>query len=167
MSLNLAPLLLKSRGDSEPIEAAEDELPALRALLGMLESAHAGEARFVGPDDQVVELGSAVVQAVMAVVDPLSRGRKVVVGSFGDLITLVEAASLLNITQARVLALVEAGELIIMRDEGAPLLSYSQVIDLKRRRAETQRRGIDEIARISQELQLYEATEQGQDGHTQ
>lgn len=106
--------MIQFADEIRPIEAAEEERPALGALNEAL--AHAAvrdhrKAYLVGPDGEHLEVPEPLFRILRQAAALLSRGARVIVGPMDKEISTQEAADLLNVSRPYFVSLLDRGEI--------------------------------------------------------
>ena len=130
----------------EPILAAEDELPLLRALAARLNGAQT--ATILGPDDEPIELPASAYQT-------LAQGDAVTLTPIAALLSPLDVAMLLDVSLSFVDKLIDSGELPTRGPEGIQRIYVADVLAFRRSRA-YRLELIGQVARDAQEMGLYD-----------
>lgn len=148
-----------TRVDRDPIIPASDEQAALQALADLLTDCAGSGLRLVDADGREVILSDTAARLLHQAVPLLVSGHAVVVGGLGQRLTLEQAADLLTLTPAQVIALVEAGAIPATSGSVGPEILLADLLAFKARRAAERRRHLAELTRLSEEMGLYAVEE--------
>jgi excisionase family DNA binding protein len=152
--------------DHGPLQAGEDERAALRALERLLTArpengltASMSEGgRSVRSAQDAVELPETAWRLLRVIARSLARGEAVKVVSFQPMLSAFGIADLLNVSIAHAEQLLDEGELPFVRTEtNDRRVRFQDVMTYKVRRDAERREALTELARLSQELGLYDA----------
>lgn len=135
-------LLRASSGESEAIEA-------LRAFIDSIPT----EARLAAPDGETVEIPASALHALKLIVQRLARGQAMTLVPHGKELTTQEAADLLHVSRPHLVKLLDDGTIDHYKVGTHRRVRIEDVLDYRERRAGVRREKLDELARLSQELE--------------
>lgn len=132
-----------------------DEQPVLEKISRMLAD-DPQISLLIGDEGEVVELPRAVSQVLKQVIRHMANDRTVFLVPMGPILTTQEAADILHVSRPYLIKLLEQGTIPFgtvgthRRVHIKDVLTYKKVLQAE------QKRGIEEIARLSQEMGLYD-----------
>ena len=137
--------------------ATEQELADLASLSQLLNGLSNGSQlpRLVSPDGEEIELPASVFHLLREQVYQLGRGNGVSTVIFHDPLTTWQAAALIGSQVQYVNKLLDDGEIPFIQDGRLRLIRLEDAIAYKQKLSELHRRGIEELASLSQEYGLY------------
>ena len=145
--------------DREPVTAAEQDNAALQKLDVTLQQMAEDGAVLVGPDGEHLRLPASAFTVLSQAVNQMAHGRSVALKSYGPEVSTYVAAELLHVPHTflveqllgKTLSFIEIGESkwINLQD----LLAYRELRDQRELAA------IDEMAKIAQELGIYDISD--------
>lgn len=148
------------KGAVAPTAADQEQLQAImRRYRGQLPT-----ARLVGPDGETIELPEVVSAVLAQVVEAMSQGLAVAVMPLHTDLTTQEAADFLNVSRQYLVQLLEQGAIphtkvgTHRRVRFGDLRAYKEARDLQRRA------GLDQLARLSDELGMYDGLPRAERG---
>ncbi len=162
--------------EREPVTALDYERPAINEVDQLLEARAAGLAeganrelgevivernscapvfRLTAPDGRGVELPLSVVRLLHDLVHHLAHDRAVSIVPLHKELTTQQAADLLNVSRPHLISLLERGELPYTRPGKHRRIKFSDVMEYKHRRDQSEKEALDELAQLSQDLGLY------------
>jgi len=141
--------------ESEPITANEDERAALvtieRALVDAENGHGAHLAKLLGTHGEQIELPVSVTQALTEVVHYLAHGKAVSLAPLGKNLTTQQAADLLSVSRPYLIKLLESGQIPYGKTGTHRRILLDDALAYKQRRDSERRRGLAELAQLSQE----------------
>jgi excisionase family DNA binding protein len=149
MSTSMPPLpdnLLRSTPDEN------EALEALRSQLEDLVREHSA-ARLVSPDGETMELPASAFHALKLVVECMARGQTMMLVPHGKELTTQEAADLLHVSRPHLVKLLDDGTIPHHRVGTHRRVRIEDVLDYRQQRAVTRREKLDELTRLSEELE--------------
>lgn len=103
--------------------------------------------------DQVkIDLSPALGQLVLDVLASVARGEMVTFVPYGAELSTKEAADLLNVSRPFLVKLLESGEIDFHRVGSHRRVKAVDVLDYKKRRDNTRRKGLKELQRLGQKF---------------
>jgi excisionase family DNA binding protein len=105
---------------------------------------------------QAVELPDVAVRLLRGVVHHLARGRAITYLPSSNMLTTQQAAEILNVSRTHVVKLLEQGEIPFERVTTHRRIKPEDLLAYKRRRDAEQERHLTELARVSNEIGLYD-----------
>jgi excisionase family DNA binding protein len=135
-----------------PVVAAADERPALAASAAVLAAEDEG-IKLVSGSGACAELPVTARRLLQAVVRALAEERPVAVEVWPRELTIPQAADLLDLAAGDVGRLIEAGELSVLPDGTHRRIRFEDAMAYKERRDTERRAALDELARMSQEIE--------------
>jgi len=143
----------------EPIVATEPELAELALLSKLLNKPSNGSRpqlpRLVSPEGEEIELPESMFSLLRQAAHQLIKGNGVIISTFHQPLTIREAAALLGTRWQYVVQLIEDGEIRFVDTGYDRRIQFDDVMAYKQKLSDLHRRGIEELARISQEFDLY------------
>lgn len=113
-------------------------------------------SRLVGPDGEAIELPQAVYEVLTQVVEAMSQGLAVAVMPLHLELTTQEAADFLNISRQYLVQLLDRGTIPHTKVGTHRRVRFGDLRAYKETRDQQRRSGLDRLARLSDELGLYE-----------
>ena len=150
---NITPVAGNER---DPFAAPEAELEALQGIAQALSQTEFNQAKLVTESGEETVLSPTLLRLLRLAANTLAADRAVVLESFGRLVTPYQAAELIGVPASYVDKLLSDGELSHVNGSAIRLLSRDDVLDFHRAYKAQQREALDELARLSQELGLYD-----------
>ncbi len=145
--------------EPEPIVATSEELAELALLSKLLNGPSNGSGpqlpRLVSPEGEEIELPESMFRLLRQAAHQLTKGNGVIISTFHQPLTISEAAALLNVDWKYVVRLVKNGEIPFIDTGWEQRIELDVVMEHKQKLSELHRRGIQELAEISQECGLY------------
>lgn len=129
-----------------------DALEALRQRIDEIFRVH-GTARLVGPDGETMEIPASALHALKLVVQGMARGQTMTLVPHGKELTTQEAADLLHISRPHLVKLLDEGTIPHYKVGTHRRVRLEDVLDYRERRASTRREKLDELTRLSEELE--------------
>lgn len=140
--------------DEALIAANQQETADVQRLQNILNTGT--DLELVGPDGQAIRLPEPLANILRQSARFLAQGEVVAILSTEATCTQQEAADLLDISSAFLDTLLERHELPFLEINMQRRIRLSDLLDYKRQREKTEREGLAEIARLSQEMGLYD-----------
>lgn len=142
--------------EREPVLPSELERPSIQKLDEALARRKVHKAKLTLPDGEVLILPDSVSRLLARMVHDLARGNAVTVIPIEAELTTQQAAELLNVSRPFLVKLLESCKIPFhMVGTHRRVLSRDLVAYMRRRRQERQQ-ALNDLARESQELGLYE-----------
>lgn len=137
------------------LRANPGESHALEALHRQLEhiSREHGTARLVGSDGETIELPASAFHALKLIVQGMARGQALKLVPHGKALTTQEAADLLQVSRPHLVELLDDGTISHYKVGTHRRVRIEDVLDYRERRASTRREKLDELTRLSEELE--------------
>ena len=110
----------------------------------------------VGSEEVAIELPVAIVQMIQQMVHHMARERTVFLIPMGPTLTTQEAAEILSVSRPYVIKLLETGKIPFTKVGVQRRIRIDDVLNYRKVRGAEQEAALAEIARISQELGLYD-----------
>ena len=142
--------------EREPVLPSEGEQPTLQELDRLLSRKKVHKARLVGPNGENLILPDSVSVLLARLVHELARGNAVTVIPIQAELTTQVAADLLNVSRPFLIRLLESGEIPFHYVGSHRRVRFKDVMDYKHRRDRDRQMAIDDLARVSQEIGLYD-----------
>ncbi len=139
-----------------PVAAEEAERPIFAQLERFLAHAGTRRARLVGPDGEEVELPESLFRVLRDAVHQLRQGNALAIMPVHSELTTQEAADLLNVSRQYLVRLLDRGEIPFTRTGTHRRVRFGDLMAYARRRSERRREDLRELARVSEELSLYD-----------
>lgn len=136
------------------LRAAPGDGDALEALLRQIDEivrAHR-TARLVGPDGEAIEIPASALHALKLVVEGMARGQTITLVPHGKELTTQEAADLLHVSRPHLVKLLDDGVIDHYKVGTHRRVRIEDVLDYRERRAGVRRERLDELTRLSEEL---------------
>jgi excisionase family DNA binding protein len=145
----------------------ESEQPALREIEKVLEGCQSGEddpqsctagllPKLVSPSGEEIVLPSFVLQLLKQFADESAMGKAVGIVSVPQLLSVFEAADMLNVSTSHLRSLLDTGKLPFVRLDTERRILLSDLKDYDRNRHKEFLDAISEIAQICQEAGAYD-----------
>jgi excisionase family DNA binding protein len=137
------------------LRATDDEggaMEALRVQNDGIFRAH-GSARLVGPDGETMEIPASAFHALKLVVQGMSRGQTMTLVPHGKELTTQEAADLLHVSRPHLVKLLDDGTIDHYKVGTHRRVRIADVLDYRERRTIVRREKLDELTRLSGELE--------------
>jgi excisionase family DNA binding protein len=131
-----------------------DEQPILQRAMGLLRDHPLLRAANV--DGNEVSLPDEVAALLQYVIGQLARGEAAILMPATKELRLQEAADFLNVSRQFLLKLLDAGEIPFHKVRTSYRIRFGDLAAYQQRRAVLQEEGMREIARLSQEMGLYD-----------
>lgn len=114
-------------------------------------------SRLVGPDGEAIELPQAVYEVLTQVVEAMSQGLAVAVLPLHLELTTQEAADFLNVSRQYLVQLLDRGAIPHSKVGTHRRVRFGDLRAYKETRDQRRRSGLDRLARLSDELGIYES----------
>lgn len=143
-----------------PVTADEHEREQLNAIERLMQGEQA--PKLVGTSGEQVELPAPALALLRELVHQLAREQAVAVVATGKELTTQQAADILNVSRPFLVKLLEQGKIPFALVGAHRRILVSDLLAYKQRRDAARREALDELARISQEMGMYDmpSTEQ-------
>jgi len=137
------------------LRAAPDDREALEALRRQLdELSHMRRtARLVDSDGEAIEIPACALHALQLVVEGMARGQTLALVAHGSELTTQEAADLLHVSRPHLVKLLDDGVIDHYKVGTHRRVRLDDVLDYRARRAGVRRERLDELTRLSEELE--------------
>jgi excisionase family DNA binding protein len=143
--------------EREPILPQDAEMPGIRRIEDLFARARPRTTpRLVGPDGEQLPLPTPVYTLLRRMVHELARGNAVTVVPVHAVLTTQQAADLLNTSRPFLVKLLESGEIPFHRVGTHRRIRFRDLMAYRRRREQAEAGALDEMARMAQEMGLYE-----------
>ena len=113
-------------------------------------------SRLVGPDGEAIELPQAVYEVLARVVRAMSQGLAVAVMPLHLELTTQAAADFLNVSRQYLVQLLDRGAIPHSKVGTHRRVRFGDLCAYKETRDQQRRSGLDRLARLSDELGMYE-----------
>jgi len=140
---------------SETVLHAEPaEIDRLSELREQIDALMQGPVKpvLVGSDGEPIELPSAAIEALKLVVIALARGQSITLVPSDKDLTSQEAADMLRVSRPHLIKLLDRGELGFHLVGTHRRIRLEDVLGYRDRRRAERKAGLDELARLSEEL---------------
>lgn len=141
----------------EPLAASEDEIRELERIIAFYDDGHA--PTLAGPSGEAVELPQVASVLLRRLMHSLAAGNAVSLIPVPPELTLEYAADLLNVSKQHIIQLVEQGELGSHMDGTMHRIRLDDLLKYKRCRDAEYSKGAAGLARLSEEMGLYDVPE--------
>lgn len=111
---------------------------------------------FIGPDGQTVPIPQTIIELLRQSVEHLMQGDYVQVKSVSNTLTMQQAADILNVSRHFMKRLLDQGEVPVISSGTRRRVRLEDVLRYKEQRDAKERQGLVELARLSQEMGLYD-----------
>ena len=143
-----------------PVAAPPDQQGQVVALFRLLDRARRGSRRkgcqLMGPSGETVPIPNSVFYVFERVAEVLARGDAITVIPVGKELTTQQAADLLNVSRQYLVRLLDQGRIPSTKTGKHRRLKIEDVLAFKEERYHERKAGIDDLARLSEELGGYE-----------
>jgi excisionase family DNA binding protein len=129
-----------------------EALEVLREQLDELAHTH-GTARLVDSDGQAIEIPACALHALKLVVEGMARGQTITLVAQSSELTTQEAADLLRVSRPHLVKLLDDGVIDHYKVGTHRRVRLDDVLDYRARRASVRRERLDELTRLSEELE--------------
>jgi excisionase family DNA binding protein len=137
------------------LRSTPDEGQAIEALRGQIEDLvrEHSIARLVGPDGESMEIPASAFHALKLIVEGMARGQTMTLVPHGSELTTQEAADLLHVSRPHLVKLLDEGTIPHHKVGTHRRVLIEDVLEYRQRRAGTRREKLDELTRLSEELE--------------
>jgi excisionase family DNA binding protein len=137
------------------VHAGPDEAEALEALRSVIDgiARERGSARLVGPDGEATEIPPSVLHALELVVRGIAGGQTMTLVPHRRELTTQEAADLLHVSRPHLVKLLDEGAIPHYKVGTHRRVQIEDVIAYRERRAVIRGEKLDELTRLSEELE--------------
>lgn len=137
------------------VRAAPGECDALTALCHEIDDLvrEHRAARLVGPDGAAIEIPASAFNALRLIVQGMARGQTMTLIRHGKELTTQEAADLLHVSRPHLVKLLDDGIIDHYRVGTHRRVRIEDVLAYRESRAGTRREKLDELTRLSEELE--------------
>lgn len=142
--------------DRGPFVAPDTEREALERAARALNQSESGSVKLITNNGKEIELSPTLLRVLRQGAAILAADRAVVVESIGKLVTPRQAAELVGVHVHHLERLLDTGELPFENEGPVRLLPLDDVLAYRQVFKARQHEGLDELARISQEMGLYD-----------
>ncbi|HKS71143.1 MAG TPA: helix-turn-helix domain-containing protein [Ktedonobacterales bacterium] len=144
--------------DRGPISAKESEQQTLDQIEALLSSANGGTEppKLVGGQGQEMVLPESVVSLLRQVVHQLARHKVVSIVPRNRELTTQEAAEILHVSRPYLIRLLDQGAIPYTRTGTHRRIRFDDLMRYKAERDAAREQALDELARINQEMGLYD-----------
>lgn len=132
--------------------AESDALEALRQQIDEIFRAHRA-AKLVGPEGETMEIPASAFHALMLVVQGMARGQTMTLVPHGRELTTQEAADLLHVSRPHLVKLLDEGAIDHYKVGSHRRVRIEDVLAYREARAGRRREQLDELTRLSEELE--------------
>jgi len=145
-----------------PVAAPPEQRAEVAALFRLLNaSAHTRRRRpapckLVGPSGDTIPIPEAVFHVLARVAEVLARGDSITIVPVGKEMTTQQAADLLNVSRQYLVRLLDEGRIPFTRTGKHRRLRIEDVLAFKEQRDRERGAGLDELARMSEEVGGYD-----------
>lgn len=139
--------------ESADQERAQAELHELGRLLDQPETS---SVRLVFADGEELPLPPLIQQLLAMAVNTLAEGEALSLVPLHQILTLEQAAALLQVPLHYLEQLIDRGFISAVGDGNARQIVYADLVAYQRARQEREEIGLREIARLSEDLGLYD-----------
>lgn len=141
------------RTDMMPLAASEEERRELDHLQSLLPEC--GIPRLIGPQGEELPLPKTAYHLLREIVMHLAQGEAVSIIPASKMLTTQEAADFLDVSRPFLIKLLNRGEMPFLKVGTHRRIRFGDLIIYKQKRDEHERKGLDELAQMSQDLGLY------------
>jgi excisionase family DNA binding protein len=106
----------------------------------------------IGTDGERIELPDSAFQALKLVIETLARGQSITLVPHDKELTSQEAADMLSVSRPHLIKLLDRSELPFHRVGTHRRIRIEDVLDYRERRRAERKAGLDELARLSEDL---------------
>jgi len=137
------------------LRATPDEGAALEALRRQIDEIFREHrvARLVGPDGETTEIPTSAFHALELVVEGMARGQTMTLVPHGKELTTQEVADLPHVSRPHLVKLLDEGSVPHHKVGTHRRVRVEDVLDYRERRGAIRRTKLDELARMSEELE--------------
>lgn len=141
--------------EHEPIKANENEKPILNRIEGII-TKNKSTPKLVDPDGGTFELPQSVFLVLKQIIYHMMHGRAIFIVPADKELTTQEAADILKVSRPYLIGLLERGKIPYSKVGSHRRIRFADIMHYQEIRERERERGIEEIARISQETGLYD-----------
>lgn len=155
----MAPPATAPLGPEIPTERdAELARDSSREIGKLLERNEDTRVRIVGMDAETIEttLPSSALRVLMRILTEMARGNAITLVPHHAELTTQQAADMLNVSRPFLVDLLEKGEIPYRKVGTHRRVRFEDVVEYKRRIDVERRKTLDELAKLSQQLGLYD-----------
>ena len=142
--------------DNATITMSAGERPDLLRLAQFLADQGTAPARLVGANGTAVVFPDVALRVLKSALDILSLDQGLVILPTMAGVGTAQAAEFLNLDHAALLRLLDTGEITAAVIDEEPRVRAGDLVRYKARRQAHERQGLDELARLSEDLGLYD-----------
>ncbi len=148
---------MTTQAEQKPVTPGKDEQSALDALDALL-SGPTGDTgtKLIDLNGTEVVLPESVVDLLRQAVHQLARQRTLVLVPIDRDLTTQQVADLLHISRPYLISLLEHGDIPYTKVGAHRRISLDDVMRYKAQRDTSRKQTLDELARLNQELGLYD-----------
>lgn len=139
--------------DHQPF--TDDERLVLERLEQLLASATSAKL-LIESEERAIELSGAPFQLLQQIVHYMGEGKMFFVQEEEEILTTQEAADILHVSRPYLIKLLEEGQIPFTKVGLHRRIRFKDLRNYQKRRKMEQQAGLAEIARIGQELGLYD-----------
>jgi excisionase family DNA binding protein len=139
--------------DHQPL--TDDERREVKRLDQQLATATSAKL-LIGSAEEAIELPGAVFQLLQQIVHQIGEGKMAIIQEIEEILTTQEAADLLHVSRPYLIKLLEEGEISFTKVGLHRRIRFQDLKAYQKKQEEKQEAALEEIARISQELGLYD-----------
>jgi len=148
--------LTSTTSEQELISPESSEHEALEAVNKLLGQESGKPLRLVADDGSEIELPNSLERVLRRAAAALASERTVAVEPFERLISIAEAARILNMSPAAVESVIDRKELTETLIDGRRMLDIGDIVAFGVQHHARMLNGLDELAQMSQEMGLYD-----------
>lgn len=138
-------LISPDPGETAGLEALGDQLDEIVGRRAAVTLA--------GPDGETIEVPQSALRALKLVVAAMTRGQTVTLVPHGRELTSQQAADILHVSRPHLVKLLDEGDIPHYKVGTHRRVRIEDVLAYRRRRAATRRERLDELTRLSEELE--------------
>jgi excisionase family DNA binding protein len=137
------------------LRSTPDESEAIEALRRQLDDliCERVTARLVGADGETIEIPVSAFHALKLIVEGMARGQTMTLVPHGKELTTQEAADLLHVSRPHLVKLLDEGTIPHHKVGTHRRVRIEDVLDYRQQRAVTRREKLDDLTRLSEELE--------------
>lgn len=137
------------------LRAAPDEGDALEALRRQIDDIlrEHRTARLVDPDGETIDIPTSALHALKLIVQGMAHGQTMTLAAHGKDLTTQEAADLLHVSRPHLVKLLDRGTIPHHKVGTHRRVCIEDVLDYRERRGSTRREKLDELTRLSEDLE--------------
>lgn len=110
----------------------------------------------IGSAEEAIELPEIVFQLLRQIVHQMGEGKMVAIENIEEILTTQEAADMLRVSRPYLIKLLEEGKIPFTKVGLHRRIRFEDIRAYQRQREAEQEKGLQKLARISQELGLYD-----------